>query len=285
MIFVMKDGIELQGILKKPKGNGSFPAVIFLHSSSGMGDYGEWTEYLSKSGFVGVAYARRGFPFGHGPPNKAIRFRDYIFKDIDDLKSVIKELKNLLFVGNAPLCVIGVSEGAQIAYLASSQIPGLCAVVGVCGVTDYLDWYKWAVTKYPGYPVLQYKNVPKSVAKIFGGTPSVCRDRYLALSPIHHVEQISCPVMIVQGDKDPQIPVRQTYQFAKALRDSGKTYELFIYPNEGHFQSCFSIPNFGTGPGSRWLKSQIWTEKNSQDLTVRINIFLNKYLSRREIKI
>jgi len=279
LTFIMEDGQKLRGHLERPVGAGAFPAVIFLHGSGGMGlYYKDMIQYLARNGFVGLAYARRSFPYGGGRPDRKIRYRDYIFKDVRDLDSVINRLRELPHIGNSPICVMGRSEGGQIAYLAASQIRGLKAVIGLNGVTDYLDWYDWAVTEYPKFPISKFKYAAKNVVKIFGCSPKECIDRYKALSPIHQVDEINCTIMIVHGEKDPQVPVRQAYRFAEALKERDKPYELHVYPNEGHFQSFFSNPDFGTGEGSSWLNSQVWTRKSSQDLLGKVMVFLNEYL-------
>lgn len=275
--LLMRDGQELRTLVQKPSGDGPFPVAVVLHGSGGMrDDYADWCGYLVKHGLVGVAYARRGFPFGGGFPDRTIRYKDYIFKDVGDLSLVIEQLRKLSFIGNAPTSVIGSSEGGHISYLAASQVKGLKAVVGLDGVTDYLDWYEWAKSEYPKFPIARFRDAAKSVREIFGCAPESCKDRYLALSPIHQVGQISCPVMIVHGEKDPQVPVRQAYRFADSLRSSNKPYEIHVYPKEGHFQSFFSIPNFGRGPEAEWLGAQVWTRKSSQDLLGKIITFLKE---------
>jgi dipeptidyl aminopeptidase/acylaminoacyl peptidase len=241
-------------------------------------DYADWCGYLVKHGFVGAAYARRGFPFGGGSPDRTTRYRDYIFKDVADLGSVIEQFRKFEFIGNASISVIGSSEGGQIAYLAASQVKGVKAVIGLDSVTDYLEWYEWASTEYPKFPITRFRDAAKSLREIFGCAPEACKDRYLALSPIHQVDQISCPIMIVHGEKDPQVPVRQAYRFAESLRSLNKPYEIHVYPNEGHIQSFFSIPNFGAGPEASWLAAQVWTRKSSKDLLGKITTFLKENL-------
>lgn len=276
---VVQDGLTLNVFVQKPFGEGPFPVVIFIHGSGGMmEDYTDWCRYQVEHGFVGVAYSRRGFPYGGGFPDRGIRYRDYLFKDVEDLNSVILQLKGLDYIRNAPVCVVGASEGGQIAYLAASQVKGVKAIIGLDGVTDYLDWYEWATTEYPKFPIAMFRNAAKSVREIFGCAPEACKDRYLKLSPIHQVDQISCPLMIVHGEKDPQVPVRQAYRFADSLRSSNKPHEIHVYPNEGHFQSFFSVPNFGRNPEASWLAAQVWSRKSSQDLLGKITTFLKEHL-------
>jgi dipeptidyl aminopeptidase/acylaminoacyl peptidase len=283
LIFLAQDGQKLRGLVQKPSGGGPFPVVVVIHGSGGMtDDHADLCGYFVKYGFVGVTYARRGFPFGGGLPDRNTRYTDYIFKDITDLNSVIEHLRKFEFVGNASISVIGWSEGGQIAYLAAAQVRGLKAAIGLAGVTDYLDWYEWTSTEYPKFPITRLRSASENVRKVFGCAPEVCKDRYLALSPIHQVDQISCPIMIAHGEKDVQVPVRQAYRFSESLRSSNKRYEIHVYPNESHSPYFFSIPSFyrysGSGPEAQWLAAQSWTEKSSQDLLDKITIFLKEHL-------
>jgi dipeptidyl aminopeptidase/acylaminoacyl peptidase len=274
----MQDGLKLQGLVNRPKGEGSFPLVIFLHGSGGMRDDHRYLiEHFANNNVAGALYARRSFPFGGGYGKEEIRYRDYIFKDISDLNTVVERLKGLSFVRDAPIFVAGISEGGQIAYLASSQIKGLKGVVGTGGVTDYLDWYEWTVKEYVKYPDPRLAFAARSVRKIFGCTPEECRDRYTSLSPIHHIEQISCPIMIVHGGKDLWVPVREAHQFAKTLQEAGKPHETHIYPSEGHLFYFFSAPRLGTGEISSWLTPQVWSTRNSRDVLAKMLNFIDKH--------
>ncbi len=279
MIFIMRDDHKIVGLVKKPEGVGPFPVVIYLHGVGGMGYfYNKLIKHLTLNGFVGVAYARRGFPFGGGQGDKRIRYRDYIFKDVSDLSTVIDQLRELSFIGSAPIGTIGWSEGAHVAYLAASQINDLKAVVGLGGAYDYLESYYWAEAHYSKYPIEKLRNYTKAVKKIFGCSPEQCRDRYIALSPIHQVEKVSCPIMIIKGEKDAFGPVSSAIRYADALRVAGKPREIYVYSNEGHFPAFFSYPNFGTNTAANWLESQVWTKKNSLDALAKIDIFLSKNL-------
>jgi dipeptidyl aminopeptidase/acylaminoacyl peptidase len=281
LVFLTNDGQKLEGLAQKPSGEGPFPVVIVIHGSGGMtDDYIDLCGYFAKYGFVGAAYARRGFPFGGGSPDRKLRYTDYIFKDITDLNSVIEQLRKFEFVGNTSISLIGWSEGGQIAYLAASQVKGLKAVIGLGGVTDYLDWYEWISTEYPKFPISRLRSAAENVRKVFGCAPQECKDRYLALSPIQQIDQISCPIMIAHGEKDVQVPVRQAHKFAESLRSSNKHCEIHVYPNEGHSPHFFSVPGFyrssGSGVEASWLAAQAWSEKSSQDLLGRIVIFLKE---------
>lgn len=60
------------------------------------------------------------------------------------------------------------------------------------------------------------------------------RQVYLDRSPIHHLDGLSCPMLILQGADDRVVPVAQAERMAQAVRGKGLPVALRIYPGEGH---------------------------------------------------
>lgn len=57
---------------------------------------------------------------------------------------------------------------------------------------------------------------------------------YEQRSPLHHADQIHCPVIFFQGLKDQVVPPEQTERMAAALRENGVPVEVLNFPEEGH---------------------------------------------------
>jgi dipeptidyl aminopeptidase/acylaminoacyl peptidase len=60
------------------------------------------------------------------------------------------------------------------------------------------------------------------------------RALYLERSPIHHVDQISCPMILLQGRDDPVVPLNQAQSMADAVRTKGLPIALIVFDGEGH---------------------------------------------------
>jgi dipeptidyl aminopeptidase/acylaminoacyl peptidase len=54
------------------------------------------------------------------------------------------------------------------------------------------------------------------------------------ISPLHNVEKIAFPMLIVQGENDPRVPVTESKQIVEALRRQGQTVWFMNALNEGH---------------------------------------------------
>jgi dipeptidyl aminopeptidase/acylaminoacyl peptidase len=60
------------------------------------------------------------------------------------------------------------------------------------------------------------------------------RRTYLDRSPIHHLDRLSCPMLILQGGLDRVVPPSQAEAMATAVRARGLEADLVIFADEGH---------------------------------------------------
>ena len=57
---------------------------------------------------------------------------------------------------------------------------------------------------------------------------------YHQRSPIYHVDQLSCPLLLLQGTEDQVVPLNQAQSMYDAVRAKGLEAELVLYDGEGH---------------------------------------------------
>jgi dipeptidyl aminopeptidase/acylaminoacyl peptidase len=119
--------------------------------------------------------------------------------------------------------VIGRSYGGYAVLMALSHYPALFAAgVDICGMSDLITFFRdtepWiaraAITKY-GDPV-------HDVALL------------ASLSPIHHIENLEAPVLVVHGELDTNVPINEAHQIVDALRALGRDVEYLELEGEGH---------------------------------------------------
>lgn len=60
------------------------------------------------------------------------------------------------------------------------------------------------------------------------------RDLYVQRSPIHRVDRISCPMLVLQGDSDPVVPPEQAETLVEALDRNGLPYAYLLFEDEAH---------------------------------------------------
>jgi dipeptidyl aminopeptidase/acylaminoacyl peptidase len=61
------------------------------------------------------------------------------------------------------------------------------------------------------------------------------RERLRALSPIHRLDQVVRPLLVIQGERDIRGMTEQAQAVVTALRRSGRPVEFLGFPDEGHW--------------------------------------------------
>ncbi|GAA4357125.1 S9 family peptidase [Kangiella marina] len=59
-------------------------------------------------------------------------------------------------------------------------------------------------------------------------------DIYQQRSPVNHTDQLSCPILILQGLEDKVVPPNQAEAMVEALKEKGLPYEYITFEGEGH---------------------------------------------------
>ena len=95
-----------------------------------------------------------------------------------------------------------------------------------------------------------------------GGSPWEHRSRYIENSPLHYMDRVTTPLLIVNGSED--VNPRLADQTFSALRRLGKRVEYARYEGEGHWQ--------GT-----------WTIANQRDYLQRLIAWFDRYLKTSEL--
>jgi dipeptidyl aminopeptidase/acylaminoacyl peptidase len=67
-------------------------------------------------------------------------------------------------------------------------------------------------------------------------------ETYRERSPVHHADEIRCPLLLLQGDEDPVVPPSQAEQMLNALAENGVPHSYIEFEGEQHgFQRADSI--------------------------------------------
>jgi len=132
-----KDGVYVAAAIRKPEGDGPFPALIVFHGAPGgrgmeqlvgwsRGDTGGpvWERFLQE-GFVVAVADYRGGPYSemNTPSTTGLTTA------IDDGMSVVEYVRQLPHVDPARVSVYGVSLGGNLAMYLAAKVPELNAVV------------------------------------------------------------------------------------------------------------------------------------------------------------
>jgi len=196
-----RDGVYIAAAVRKPKGNGPFPAIIIFHGAPGgrgmdqlvgwsRGDHGGpvWERFLQEGYVVAVADYRGGDWNQMNKPSST-----GLVTAIDDGITVVDYVQNLPYVKRNEVSVYGVSLGGNLAMFLASRVPTLHAVVAGAPAPIWFLGYKLNpdgsrpdfATMKPD-PLISRENIApiKAPVLIIVGT----EDRLLAIDTVLHDE-------------------------------------------------------------------------------------------------
>ena len=227
--FKSKDGLALAGILYKPAGyepGKRYPAIIWAHGGPEgqvLLSLNPWSLFLAQQGYVVLEPNFRGST-GYGERFRNSNVEDSGGGEIDDIGASVKYLVDIGLADPKRVAIGGGSHGGTVVANAVAKLPDTFAAgIEMFGVVDRALF-------------LQYTNRNSKIRweTKMGGTPEEKPAVYRKANVLPDVESIKTPLLILHGEKDPQVPPQESAEFAEALKKAGKTYLYFTYPNEGH---------------------------------------------------
>ena len=73
-----------------------------------------------------------------------------------------------------------------------------------------------------------------AISKVEYGDPATQRDLLRALSPIHKLDRVRAPTLVLHGANDTNVPVVEAEQVVAALTRRGVPVQYVLFPDEGH---------------------------------------------------
>ena len=152
-----------------------------------------------------------------------------------DVRTAIEALP----VAAERVVAIGHSAGGQLAVWAASE--GLVGeAVSQAGALDLDELSRLGTSN-------------AVVNALLGGTPDEVPHRYAEASPRRRLP-VGAPLLLVHGERDDDVPVHVSREFADAAREAGDDCELVVIGDEGHYEHL--------EPGSRcWEAVTAWLER------------------------
>jgi dipeptidyl aminopeptidase/acylaminoacyl peptidase len=95
----------------------------------------------------------------------------------------------------------------------------------------YDGWTKPARHWFEG---IKRRALLTTVEEWIGGPPTTFGKRYTQLSPINYVRKDAAPLLLLHGMADTVIPVEQSVELARRLREKGAPVNLLLFENAPH---------------------------------------------------
>ncbi|HUB88552.1 MAG TPA: prolyl oligopeptidase family serine peptidase [Dyella sp.] len=248
--FAASDGQQLDGYLTLPARGAKLPLVLLPHGGPidirDHWDYDAWAQFLASRGYAVLQVNYRGSA-GRGPNFQHAGYKQFGTGIQQDLLDGVRWAIAQGYADKDKVCVFGASFGGYSALMAPIRSPGTfkCAV-DFAGISDFdimADKSDMETTERGQ----NYFN------QAIGQDEATLR----AISPLYHLDQFNVPVLIVHGEEDPRVPLKNATKLRSALDKAGKPYEWLIKPKELH---------------------GFYSDEDNTDFLQHLQDFLGKYL-------
>jgi pimeloyl-ACP methyl ester carboxylesterase len=293
-VVIPATGFNLGATLTRPDVEAPRIPAVILVGGSGVDDrdgfglgvpvLGQLAGALADAGFLVVRYDKRGYGQSGGRAESAT-----LTDHADDMRTVVRWLRNRRDVDSNRVAVIGHAEGAWIALLATSRERRVAAVAALAGPATtgaellleqqqrMLDQMTLSATDRENRVELQeriqaavltgrgWEDLPAELRR-HADTPWF--QSLLSFDPARVVDGIRQPLLIVHGDVDQQVPVAHADRLATLARRS-RAVEVVIVRGVDHLL----IP-----AGSRTAREDVEPAGRdiSDDVTMSIATWLMK---------
>ena len=236
--YKARDGTEIPAYLTLPPQSASavHPLIVLPHGGPNERDYPTFSwivQFLASRGYAVLQPQFRGSS-GFGDAFQKAGYRQWGGLMQDDVTDGVRAMIEQQVADPKRVCIVGFSYGGYAALAGASFTPDLykCAV-SVNGVSDLRAMLNETVPQ--SAPGVRVYSASMSTWNERIGAPT---DRDLdRKSPIHSIESIKAPILIVYGNSDSIVPNDQSLKMEAALRSAGKPVTLVKLPEEDHWLS------------------------------------------------
>jgi dipeptidyl aminopeptidase/acylaminoacyl peptidase len=232
--FTSFDGMRVSARLYMPSEKlgfkGSRPVVYYVHGGPQGQERPDFAwfsmpliQFLTLNGFAVFVPNVRGST-GYGLNYTKEVDRDWGGKDrLDHVFAMEHILPADSRIDAQRVGVVGRSYGGYMSLTLAARHP---------------DLWKAAVDMFGPYDLLTFMDrLPETWKPYFAiavGDPIKDKEFLLERSPRVYMDNLTCPLLVIQGKNDPRVVERESRDLVENLREKGKTVDFLVFENEGH---------------------------------------------------
>jgi dipeptidyl aminopeptidase/acylaminoacyl peptidase len=228
---VAHDGYRGRAFLRKPPGEGPFPAVVLIHGGLTTVPSKRLREYVLTS-----ALPSRFLAAGYVVATITYRSRDVDLQSrvsMDDSLAAVEYLQRLPYVNAASMGIYGCSGGGDLALAVAAEKP-VAAIVAEEPASILFTGVFNNTSRKAGE-----RYTPRDSAPIFENPKRYYTEEHQRLTR-EKIARIQSPILIVQGDVKTPLAVNDFNAaiLIPELQSAHKGVEVITYPGEPH---CFAM--------------------------------------------
>ncbi|HUF01532.1 MAG TPA: prolyl oligopeptidase family serine peptidase [Gaiellaceae bacterium] len=232
--FESHDGLRISARLYLPSEElgfeGARPLVYYVHGGPQSQEQPNFAwfsmpliQILTLEGFAVFVPNARGST-GYGLAYSKRVDRDWGGLDrLDHVHAMTEVLPHDERVDVSRAGVVGRSYGGYMTLTLAARHPNL---------------WRAAVDMFGPYDLFTFMDrLPETWKPYFAlavGDPERDRDFLTERSPKTHIEGISCPLLVIQGQNDPRVVERESRDVVEQLRGLGRDVDYLVFEDEGH---------------------------------------------------
>ena len=224
--FPAHDGIELSGWLYRPAGAPSpGPAVLSFHGGPEGQERprfrSDYQALLARGIIVFAPNVRGSSGFGKrfvNLDNGALRL-----SGIRDIRTCVEYLVESGVAEPGRIGIMGGSYGGYMVMAGLTRYPNLFAAgANLFGVVNFATFFEQTEPWMAAISTKEYGD-PKTEATLLR-----------ELSPIHAIDKVTAPTIVLHGANDTNVPLVEAEQVVRELELRGIPVEFVLFPDEGH---------------------------------------------------
>ncbi len=222
------DGRQIPAFFYKPEGEGPHPVVVSIHGGpEGQArpafnpTYQMWLQELGVALLIPNVRGSSGYGKTYVQLDNGFKREDSV-KDIGALLDWIAGEESL---DSDRVAVFGGSYGGYMVLAASVHYSDrLAAAVDIVGISNFVTFLQ---------NTQDYRRDARR--QEYGDERDPAMYEHLQkISPLNQVDKIKIPMLVVQGENDPRVPVTEATQLVNAMRANGQAVWYMNALNEGH---------------------------------------------------
>ncbi|HJX29735.1 MAG TPA: S9 family peptidase, partial [Thermoanaerobaculia bacterium] len=230
--FKAHDGLELSGWLYRPPGQAggrseaaAGPVVISFHGGPEAQErpsFNSTYQALLSRGISVLAPNVRGSS-GFGKKFVNLDNGEQRVGAIQDIKACVDYLVGARIADPKRIGIMGGSYGGYMTMVGLTEYPELFAAgANLFGMINFETFFSHTEPWMAAISTSEY------------GDPATQKDLLRRLSPIHKVDRIKSPTIVLHGANDTNVPVVEAEQTVDSLKKRGIPVEYVLFPDEGH---------------------------------------------------
>lgn len=226
------DGLDIPAIYYEPKSaspDNQVPALVWVHGGPGgqsRVSYFALIQYLVNHDYAILAVNNRGSS-GYGKSFYKMDDKKHGDVDLQDCIYGKNFLESTGVIDVDKIGIIGGSYGGYMTMAALTFAPEEFDVgVNLFGVTNWIR----TTRSIPPY----WESFKKALYDEMGDPYTEDSIALYKKSPLFHADNVSKPLMVLQGANDPRVLQVESDEIVEAVRNNGVPVEYVLFDDEGH---------------------------------------------------